>query len=146
MCQALICKLIPFDFIFVWTSKSSLHGYWLRDSVLFVCQPFSGFSFEAQALILCWMLCANRPYTANSLTYLCRQRATGLLGLMVLTDHTRPPDEKTKVTLQRAVEVEYLRKNPLSLEFLLGTWFDWESWSKTLRSEYVFDLLLFQPM
>lgn len=69
---------------------NSLHDYWLADSFLFVCQPFSRFSFHAHASILCSLLCANRPYAANSLTYLFIQRATGLLGLMDITDQTKP--------------------------------------------------------
>ncbi len=55
-----------------------------------LCLPFSGFSFDAHGSTLCSMLCANRPYTANSLTYPFRARPTGLLGLMDKTDHTRP--------------------------------------------------------
>lgn len=76
-------------FMNVKAETNSLHGNWLTDSIQSVCQPFSGFSFEDHASILCLMLCANRPYTANSLTYPSRQRATGLLGLMDITDHTR---------------------------------------------------------
>lgn len=68
---------------------NSLHGYWLADSFLFVCQPFSSFSFHTHASILCWLLCANRPYAANSLTFPFIQRATGLLELMDATD-TKP--------------------------------------------------------
>lgn len=53
------------------------------------------------------MLRARRPYTANSLTYPSRQRATGLLGLMGLTDHNRATPEK-------AAEVG---REPLSVVF-----------------------------
>lgn len=66
---------------------SMVIGLW---SLFSVCQPFSCFSFEACSSVLRLMLCANRPYTANSWTYPLRQRATGLLGLMDKTDHSRP--------------------------------------------------------
>lgn len=42
------------------------------------------------ASILCSKLCARSPYAANSLTYPFRQRATGLPGLMDITDRTSP--------------------------------------------------------
>lgn len=85
----------------VTAETNSLRDFWHAGSIRIVCQPFSGLSFGACASILCLMLRARRPYTANSLTYPSRQRATGLFGLMGLTDHNRATLEKAEKEVGR---------------------------------------------
>lgn len=83
----------------------------------------TSFSFEVFALILGVLQCANITTAANSLPYSCRQRASGLLRLMDLADHTNCTDWKIKVKVEKAAEVVNLQRDPLRVPFLLvSTW------------------------
>lgn len=129
-------------FFSVKAETNSLHGNWLTDSIHFVCQPFSGFSFEAHASIFSLMLCANRLYTANSLTYPFRRRATGLLGLMDITDHTRPRWKDKRHTGESS-RGGRLGEKPFQCCISSCSHFEnyliWKSWSTVLSTSLIYD-------
>lgn len=99
----------------MWQLRQILSNYLHTVFILFVRQTFSGFSFGARDSILCWMLCASRPNTANSLTYPFRQRATGLHELMDVTDHI---EFQMQRQMEKATEVG---RNHQLLDFFLLT-------------------------